>query len=99
MVGLKRGRVGAPRSRFVRDLGHPGIVWEPGKCIRCGLCVRVARRAKERVGLTLLGRGFETRLGVPFGESLAAALEVSAEDCARACPTGALAARAGGGAK
>jgi ferredoxin len=90
--GVRRsGRNGESRATFVRVLEHPEVAWEPGKCIRCGLCVRAARRAGEDVGLTLLGRGFETRLGVPFGGSLAAALKHSGADCARVCPTGALA--------
>ncbi len=95
-AGLKSGSRDAQSSvQFARDSRHPQIVWEPGKCIRCGLCVRVAQRAGEKLGVELLGRGFSVRLGVPFGETLAAALAVSGEECAQACPTGALAPRFG----
>ena len=44
----------------------------------------------ERLGLTFLGRGFDTSIGVPFNEPLLKGLEKSASQCAEHCPTGAL---------
>lgn len=76
------------RLRIVRN-GH--VVYEPGKCIACGICVRIAEQAGESLGLTFIGRGFDVRVGVPFGESLEQALQRVAADCIAACPTGALA--------
>jgi ferredoxin len=84
---------GEGRRRFERDLGHRGIVFEPGKCILCGICVRIAREAGEPLGFAFLERGFRTRVGVPFDEPLSEGLMSSAAACARACPTGALALR------
>ncbi len=81
---------GAKRRRFERILQHANVVYEPGKCIKCGLCVRITRQAGERLGLTFIGRGFDLRIGVPFDEPLAAGLEKTAAECVRACPTGAL---------
>jgi ferredoxin len=81
------------RRPYDRRLLHPDIVFEPGKCILCGLCIQVAEQHGEPVGLTFVGRGFDTRLGVPFEESLAAALQKCALRCAEVCPTGALAPR------
>ncbi len=77
------------RVVFVR---HGGIVYEPGKCVACGLCVRIATAAREPLGLTFIGRGFDVRVGVPFGESLVRGLGRVAAECVAACPTGALAA-------
>ena len=79
------------RLRIVRE--HPEVLFEPEKCIRCGSCVRAAAAAGERLGLALLGRGFEMRVGAPFGESLAVALAVAGGECAKVCPTGAIALR------
>jgi NADH dehydrogenase/NADH:ubiquinone oxidoreductase subunit G len=59
-------------------------------CIACGLCVQIAERAREPLGLTFIGRGFAVRVGVPFNAPLAEALTRMAAECARACPTGAL---------
>jgi ferredoxin len=74
-------------------LQHPQVVYEPGKCIACGLCIQVAARHGERLGLTFIGRGFNVRVGVPFNETVAAGLAAAAAACAGACPTGALAMR------
>jgi ferredoxin len=83
-------RYRAGRRRFERNLTHPSLVYEPGKCLACGLCVQIAEREREALGLTFVGRGFAVRVGVPFNESLAAGLARTARECAEACPTGAL---------
>jgi ferredoxin len=81
----------AMERRPVERVGtHPDLVYEPGKCISCGLCVQIARRAGEPLGLTFVGRGFSMRIGVPFDGALADALRVAARECAAACPTAAL---------
>lgn len=80
------------RKRFSRTVSSPlpldgrprRVVFEPGKCIKCGICVRLS-------GLAFLGRGYEAAVGVPFGDSLDSALGPAAADCVRECPTGALA--------
>ena len=74
----------------MRDTSHPDLVYEPGKCVACGLCVEVTRAVGEPLGLTFVGRGFEVRVAAPLGEDLAAALRDAAVACAEACPTGAL---------
>ncbi len=81
------------RMPFERVLDHPQIVFEPGKCIKCGRCIRIAERANEPLGIAFTGRGYPTRITVPFGESLAAGLSRAALECVTACPTGALARR------
>jgi ferredoxin len=78
------------RRLFRRDATHPAIVFEPGKCIACGLCIEVAKRHEEELGLTFIGRGFDVRTAVPFGASLAEGLRGAALECAEVCPTGAL---------
>jgi predicted molibdopterin-dependent oxidoreductase YjgC len=81
------------RMPFERNLEHPQIVFEPGKCIKCGRCLRIAERGSEPLGIAFSGRGYPTRVAVPFGRSLAAGLSRTARECIAACPTGALAAR------
>ncbi len=78
------------RRVFRRDASHPAIIFEPGKCIACGLCVEVARRYEDELGLTFIGRGFNVRTAVPLGASLAEGLHRAAVECAEVCPTGAI---------
>jgi formate dehydrogenase major subunit len=85
--------VGA-RRRFSQDTSHPEIVFEPGKCINCDACVKIAAAAGEKIGMAMRGRGFDVKVGPSFGKPLSEALTVSALRYAEACPTGALALRA-----
>jgi len=54
------------RRRYDRDDSHPEVVYEPGKCILCDACVRIAEEAGETLGVALVGRGFQVAMGVPF---------------------------------
>jgi formate dehydrogenase major subunit len=91
--GVDVYRFAGARRRFQQDLSHPEIVYEPGKCICCDACVRIAAAAGESPGLAMIGRGFDVAVAVPFGQPLSAALRKVARQCAEACPTGALALR------
>ncbi len=69
---------------------HCAVLFEPGKCIKCELCVKIAARAGEPLGLTFVGRGFDVELRVPFDGDMDAALTKVAAQCVAACPTAAL---------
>ena len=85
-----RDSLGPVRKSLTKVIHHNLIVYEPEKCIRCGLCVEISA-ANEALGLTYVGRGFDVRISVPFTESIADALKKTAEACVDACPTGAMA--------
>jgi len=74
------------RKHFQNEI----LVYEPEKCIRCGLCIKVAEMNKEKLGLTYIGRGFDISIQTPFNSSIQDALTESAEKCIEACPTAAL---------
>lgn len=80
------------RVRVQRNIGANHVVYEPGKCIKCGICVRLTAKYSEDFGFTFIGRGFDVRIGVPFDENIDKALQKTAEIVAEACPTGALSA-------
>jgi len=90
---------GAKQSMFKGDLREKyehvnedaGAVFEPGKCIKCGLCVQVTHDNGEPFGFTFVGRGFDVKAGVSLDKSLREGLERVAEEVVEACPTGALA--------
>jgi len=83
----------AGRRAFHQDLCHPDVIFEPGKCIDCGLCIEMAQAGGESLGLAFIGRGFDVRVGVPFDRSTADALRKTAAACVAACPTAALSLR------
>ena len=88
--GVDPQRFVGERRHFARDTSHPDIIFEPGKCILCGVCVQVALQAGEDIGLAFYGRGFQTTVTEPFGQPMAEALKKSARRAAELCPTGAL---------
>ncbi|MBL9134225.1 MAG: (2Fe-2S)-binding protein [Verrucomicrobiales bacterium] len=89
---------GAEFNRFPRQRRafeqhhHPArVLFEPGKCILCGICVHLASEAAEPLGLTFVGRGFDVRVSAPLNEVFDQGLQRVAVECAEACPTGAIA--------
>ncbi|MGZ8940540.1 MAG: FAD-dependent oxidoreductase [Limisphaerales bacterium] len=81
---------GEERAKHLHINQNAGAVYEPGKCIKCGLCVRVTAQEGEAFGFTFIGRGFEVKPGVPLNKTLAQGLEKVADQVVEACPTGAL---------
>lgn len=82
------------RKPIKKYLQRNVVVYEPAKCIRCGICVEITAEHAEKYGLTFIGRGFDIEVGIPFEKDIEQGLEKVALEAADACPTGALA-RAG----
>ena len=86
---------GPERKPVTKQFQHETVVYEPQKCIKCGICVRITEKHQEEFGLTFIGRGFDVVIGAPFSESIREGLTHTAEEAAHACPTGALAMKGG----
>ena len=78
------------RLPIIKHIAKDILVYEPRKCIKCGICVRMTAKYKETFGFTFIGRGFNVEVGVPFNEELELALTNTMTLVADACPTGAL---------
>jgi ferredoxin len=78
------------RKNFEQYMQPGGVIFEPGKCILCGICVKLTEMAKEPLGLTFVGRGFDVRIATPFNRSIEDGLQKVAAECVEHCPTGAL---------
>ena len=83
-------RFRSERRKFEQQLQPGGIIFEPGKCILCGICVKLTEMASEPLGLTFIGRGFDVKVSVPFDGQIEAGLQKVAAECVEHCPTGAL---------
>ncbi len=94
--GADPDRFAGARRDYCLDTAHPDIVLEPGKCINCGICVRLGND-EDQLGLFgFVRRGFGTWVQ-PYLVAGAAGRELSLT-CAEACPTGAIAKRSDFGA-
>ena len=85
----------APDSRELAELaaslgvkGTPFVPEDAGKCILCGLCVRVCSDVMGRGAISLFGRGATREVTTPFGEPSDQCQACGA--CAIVCPTGAV---------
>ena len=90
VYGAEAGRFRADRRNFEQQVQPGGVVFEPGKCILCGICVKLTELAREPLGLTFIGRGFDVKIGAPLNHTIAEGLQKVAEECIKHCPTGAL---------
>ena len=61
-----------------------------GKCILCGLCVRICDEVAKQGILGLVGRGFPTVVKPEFNNPETISVCASCKKCAESCPTGAL---------
>jgi len=90
VYGADANRFRSERKKFEQHLQPGGIIFEPGKCILCGICVKLTEMAAEPLGLTLIGRGFDVKVSVPFNQAIEEGLQNVAAECVEQCPTGAL---------
>jgi ferredoxin len=88
--GADASRFRAQRRMFEQHRQPGGILFEPGKCILCGICVKLTEMAAEPLGLTFIGRGFDVRVAAPFNREIEEGLQKVAAECVEHCPTGAL---------
>lgn len=78
------------RAIIRKHFQHELVVYEPSKCIRCGICVEICIENNEGSGFTFIGRGFDIEIGIPFNEKIGEALKKTAHEVVEKCPTGAL---------
>ena len=90
VYGADAGRFRSERRPFEQHLQPGGVIFEPGKCILCGICVKLTELAREPLGLTFIGRGFDVRISPPLSHTIQEGLQKVAEECVKHCPTGAL---------
>ncbi|NMB52937.1 MAG: hypothetical protein GX999_11455 [Bacteroidales bacterium] len=76
---------------LTKKINHKtGLIFENGKCIKCGLCVRVFDDSKEEPTLCFINRGFISVISEPLTEEFDRILSTQVDKCVKVCPTGAL---------
>jgi len=83
------GTYSGQRRGYSRIDDHPEAIFESGKCIRCGLCIQVLRRAGLGKGLTFRGRGFGVQIAAALDGPILQTAAEAARQCVQVCPTGA----------
>ena len=71
------------------DVRHPLIIQDRGKCIKCGVCVKICKEVVNKSLLSQKKRGFYTVIGTAFEQGFPTSCADCGE-CVNACPTGAL---------
>ena len=79
-----------PIRRLPVDDRHPILVRDPGKCILCGLCLKVCREMEGSAALTFYEVNGVLTIGPTDHRPLDKTTCVSCGHCVTVCPTGAL---------
>ena len=91
-VGLRDVRYGYDGANHLKaptDGSNPYFTFESSKCIVCSRCVRACEEVQGTFALTILGRGFDSKVAPGGGDFLSSEC-VSCGACVQACPTATL---------
>lgn len=92
-VGLREvryGLAGANHLADAKDESNPYFDYDPAKCIVCNRCVRACEETQGTFALSIVGRGFDSRVRAAGGEDFLGSECVSCGACVQACPTATL---------
>ena len=92
VVGLREVRYGTggeTHTDLPKDTSNPYFSFDPAKCIVCSRCVRACEETQGTFALTVLGRGFDSKIATGAADFLSSEC-VSCGACVQACPTATL---------
>src|SRR3984893_3756827 len=92
-VGLREVRYGYEGENHLsmaKDTSNPYFTFDASKCIVCSSCVGECDEQQGTFGLTIQGRGFESKVSPSQNESFMDSECVSCGACVQACPTATL---------
>ncbi|NBP85722.1 MAG: formate dehydrogenase subunit alpha, partial [Mycobacteriaceae bacterium] len=92
VVGLREVRYGYDGANHLdapTDTTNPYFAFDESKCIVCSRCVRACDEIQGTLALTVVGRGFESKIS-PGGTDFRDSECVSCGACVQACPTATL---------
>ncbi|MFZ5518512.1 MAG: NADH-dependent [FeFe] hydrogenase, group A6 [Candidatus Zhuqueibacterota bacterium] len=89
-LGVRNRALIKNEHHYAVDESSPSLVRDQNKCILCGRCVRVCEEIQGVAAIELMGRGFESIIGIEDGKELNLSRCINCGQCVIACPTGAL---------
>ncbi len=93
-VGVDQVRINQmrkPKELLPIDDSNPFFLFDPNKCVLCGICVRTCEEIQGRQAIDFINRGYGTTIGPFGGESFKDSICESCGECVVRCPVGALA--------
>ena len=90
LYAINPGRFEGSKRMTTSETQLVTIERNAGKCILCGLCVRVCEEVAQKGILGLIGRGFGTEVKPEFRNSDVINHCAECQQCVHACPTGAM---------
>ncbi len=91
-VGLEKVRYpeGKTHGNYQQDLSHPYLTADLSKCINCNMCVRACDEIQGEFILSMVGRGFDSRIIKGMDTVFKDSDCVSCGACVQVCPTAAI---------
>jgi formate dehydrogenase major subunit len=92
-VGLREVRYGYSGENHLdakKDESNPYFTFDPAKCIVCSRCVRACDEVQGTLALTIMGRGFGSKVSASQNQSFFDSECVSCGACVKECPTATL---------
>lgn len=86
IYGIKESRFFTREKPLEIDDKSPAIVYNPNRCIQCGLCVQACCDIQTVSVIDFAYRGFERRVEPAFGQSLNEVECVACGQCIQVCP-------------
>ncbi len=88
--GVRETPFKGERHKYPLDERDPFILRDFTKCIRCRRCVRACDEIQAVNAISMINRGFRSKVATPFDSSLQESVCVFCGQCISVCPTGAL---------
>ncbi len=89
-LGVNEIRYKQVPPKLPADTSSPAVLRDPGKCIKCGDCVRFCEEVQDIGAIGFCGRGSHSLVAPPFEKGLGNVECVNCGGCATVCPTGAI---------